>query len=136
MNLKWSIWILKLIWIVGLVGLILTGYHFEQYTQQNTNKTFNVLPLYWFYSIVPFLFGAYISLLFVKKWSFKINKPLLLCVTAPCFIISFYLPTVSTFFANATFLPNAFWVFELNSFGIVSMVAGLTLIVGLFNNVG
>ena len=130
----WSKWVLKLLWFVGLVVIILTSYHFEQSVQQNANKTFILSPLIWFYSTVPFLCGIYISLLFVKKWSFKMNKPLFICVTVPCLIISFYYPTVSTFFYNATFLPNVFFVFKLNSFGIAPIVAGLALILSLFSS--
>lgn len=127
-------WVLKLLWFVGLVVIILTSYHFEQLIQQYANKNFTLSPLLWFHSTVSFLCGIYISLLFVKKWSFKMNKPLFICVTVPCFIISFYYPTVSTFFANAKFFTNAFWVFKLNSFGIAPIVAGLSLIVSLFSS--
>ncbi|MBA9025555.1 hypothetical protein [Peribacillus huizhouensis] len=129
---KWSIWVLKLFWVVGLLGLLFMGFHFEQSLQQKASETYHILPLFWFYSIAPFLLGAYISLLFIQKWLFKMNKPLILCVSVPCLIISFYSPIVTTFFPNATFLPNVFWTFELSFFGITPMVAGLTLIVGLF----
>lgn len=132
MRPKWSIWVLKLFWVVGLLGLLFMSYHLEQSLQQKASETYHILPLFWFYSTAPFLLGVYLSLLFVKKWLFRMNKPLFLCVTVPCLIISFYLPTVTTFFSNLTFLPNVLWPLELSIFGIIPMVAGLTLIVGLF----
>ncbi|KQL50513.1 hypothetical protein AN964_22920 [Heyndrickxia shackletonii] len=137
---KWSKWGLKLLWVVGLFGLILIVYHFELTIKQTVDETYNVLPLVWFDSIVPFLFGVYISLLFVKEWSFKINKSLLLCITLPCLIISFFIPIVFTLVSNTTFSsyfsnePLPFWLFKLNSSRITPIVASLTLIVGLFQN--
>ncbi|WHY88738.1 hypothetical protein QNH39_13260 [Neobacillus novalis] len=137
MRLKWSKFVLMGIWVVGLFGLLLIGYHLELTIKQKADETFNILPLFWFYATVPFLFGIYISLLFVKGWSFKFNPPLFLCVTVPCLIISFYSPVVYTIVANTTFAssfngPAPFWLLKINSFGIAAIVAGLTFTVGLF----
>ncbi|MFF5399802.1 hypothetical protein ACFY5J_21035 [Peribacillus butanolivorans] len=137
MRLNWSIFFLKLIWVVGLFGLVLIGYQLELIINQKVDETFNILPLYWFHTTVPFLFGLYISLLFVKGWSFRINPPLFLCVTVPCLIISFYSPVAYTVVSNTTSassfsVPIPFWLYEINSYGIASIVAGLTFIVGLF----
>ncbi|MFO1443000.1 hypothetical protein KDN24_07185 [Bacillus sp. Bva_UNVM-123] len=135
---KWSKSVLKLLWVVGLFGLIIIDYHIEQTVKQTVDRTFNTLPLIWFNSIEPFLFGVYISLLFLKGRSFKINKSLLLCVTLPCLFISLYIPIVSTIASNATFSsylsnePPPLWLFKLTISGITPIVAGLTLFVGLF----
>ncbi|QCJ44796.1 hypothetical protein FAY30_24535 [Bacillus sp. S3] len=131
-------WGLKLLWVAGLVGFLLIVYQLERTIKQTVGETFNVLPLFWFDSMVPFLFGVYISLLFVKVWSFKINTSLLLCITLPCLIISFYSPIVFTLVSTTTFSsffsndPLPLWLFKINSSSIIPIVAGLTFIVGLF----
>jgi hypothetical protein len=138
MHLDWSKFAFKLIWVVGLIGLILVGFHYEQIIKQKVEGTYNPLPLYWFYSTVPFLFGVYISLLFVKVWSFKTDLSLFLCVTVPFLIISFYSPVIYTVVFNTTTTPSSFsvpipfWLYKINSFGIVPIVAGLTFTVSLF----
>lgn len=131
MRPKWSIWGLKLLWFAGLLGLILIGYHFKLKIEQIFDETFNPLYLIWYNSILPFLFGIYISLLFVKKWSFKINTPLLLCVAVPCLILSFYGPFVISIPFSFN-LPEPFWLLQINTFDIAPVVAGLTIVVGLF----
>ncbi|MBY0121627.1 hypothetical protein [Bacillus sp. S/N-304-OC-R1] len=133
MRPKWSIWVLKLLWFAGLLGLLFISNHFELIVKKKVNETFITLPLIWFYSIVPFIFGVYISLLLVKKWLFKMNKQLFLCVTVPCLIISFYYPIVATFFPNAAF-PFVFWIINPTSAGIASIVAGLSIIMAFFRS--
>lgn len=141
MHHKWLIWSSKLLWIVGLFGLILFGYHLEQIINQKANETFkNILSLFWFNATAPFIFGLYISLLFVKRWSFKFNPPLFLCVTVPCLIVSFYPPVVYTFASittsDSSFSANiSFWFFKINSFGIAPIVAGLTFFASLFRGI-
>ncbi|MBU8880100.1 hypothetical protein BGM26_14045 [Bacillus sp. FJAT-29790] len=131
MRPKWSKWVLKLLWFPGLLGLLFISNHFELIVKQKVTETFIHLPLFWFYSIVPFIFGVYISLLFVKKWLFKMNKQLFLCVTVPCLIISFYFPIVATFFSNAP-IPFVYWIINPTSTGIASIVAGLTFMLAFF----
>lgn len=131
MHPMWSTWIMKLLWFAGLLGLLYISNYFELIVKQKVNATFITLPLIWFYSIVPFIFGVYISLLFVKKWLFIMKKQLFLCVTVPCLIISFYYPIAATFFPNAPF-PFVYWIINPNSAGIASLVAGLTFILAFF----
>ncbi|MEH7386853.1 hypothetical protein V7147_15790 [Bacillus sp. JJ1521] len=136
---NWSKTGLKLLWVVGLFGLIIIVYHLELTIKQTVSETYNPLPLIWFDSIVAILFGVYIAILFVKVRSFKINKSLLLCITLPCLLISFLHPILFTLASNTTFTsffsnePLPFWLFILlESSRIPSIVTGLTLIVGLF----
>ncbi|MFF2448904.1 hypothetical protein ACFVSW_17575 [Neobacillus sp. NPDC058068] len=138
MRHKWLIWGLKLLWVVGLFGLLLIGYEFQQAIQQKVDSTFKVLPLFWFHGTVPFIFGLYISLLFVKGWSFKFNPSLFLCVTVPCLIVTFYMPVVFTFVSNtpsdSSFGADiSFLMLKINSFGIAPIVAGLTFFASLFH---
>jgi len=129
---------LNLIWVLGLLGAVLVVYHFQQIIKQDFESTYNPLTTYWFYATVPFLFGAYISLLFIKIWSFQFNKPLFLCVTIPLLFLSFYSPITYTIILNTTSTPSSFsvpipfWLYKINSFEIVPIVAGLTFILSLF----
>jgi hypothetical protein len=140
MRLNWSKFAFKLIWVIGLFGMVLVGFHYEQIIKHYVVTTFNTLPRFWFNSTVPFLFGVYISILFVKVWSIKINLPLFLCLTIPCLIISFYSPVIYTIVSNTTSTPSSFsvpipfWMIKINYFGIAPIVAGLTLIVGLLGD--
>ncbi|MGA3603088.1 hypothetical protein [Lysinibacillus agricola] len=129
---------LKLLWVIGLLALILVASHYQQVIKQDFEATYNPLNTYWFHSIVPFLFGLYSSLLFIKFWSLKIDIPLFLCVTIPLLILSFYIPVTYTIFSNIAPNPSSFsvpipfWLFKINSFELVPIVAGLTFIVSLF----
>ena len=129
---------LKLLWVMGLLALMLIAFQYQQIIKQDFEATYNPLSTFWFHSIVPLLFGLYSSLLFIKNWSFKINIPLFLGVTCPLLILSFYSPVTYTIFLNiapdpSSFsVPIPFWMFKINSFEIVPIVAGLTLIVSLF----
>lgn len=138
MHNRWSTFAVKLIWVVGLIVLVLLCYHWEQMLKQQVQTTYDVLPLFWFNSFAPFFIGMYTAPLFIKRWSFTLNTPLILCVTAPCLIFSFYDPMISTLTAKGVFLPSffsadlTFWLLSINSYGIVPLVAGCTLIYGLF----
>lgn len=140
MRHNWSKFALKLIWVIGLFGMVFVGFHYEQIVKHYVETTLNPLPQFWFNSTIPFLFGVYMSILFVKVWSFKINLPLFLCVTIPCLIISFYSPVIYTIVSNTTSTPSSFsvpipfWMIKINYFGIAPIVAGLTLIVSLFGD--
>lgn len=135
---NWSAVVFTIIWMIGLFALVLIGYHYEQIVRENTSYTFSMVPELWFYSSVPFLFGVYFSLLFIKEWSFNMNATLLLCVSLPCLLLSFYSPFAYTFVSITTPTPSSFsvpipfWIYKLNEFGIVPIVAGFTLITGLF----
>jgi hypothetical protein len=113
------------------------AYNMQMIMEQNRSETFNLLPVLWFSFAVPVLFGIYLSFLFIKNWSLKINVPLLLCVSLPCLILSMYTPVVSTVAmmtsssASLTF-PVPFWMLEINHLGIVSFVGGFSLFISLF----
>ncbi len=135
---QWSKYVWKLLWIAGLFAMIIISYQLEQSLRNHVATNFNPLPLFWFHTIVPAVFGVFIALLFVKSWSVKLNFPLILCVTIPCLLIAFYSPVILTIVQNTTATPDSYtvpiplWMHEINSNGIPSVVAGLTLIVGLF----
>ena len=129
---------LKLLWVMGLLAMILVAFHYQQVIKEDFEATYSPLFTYWFHSVVPFLFGLYSSLLFIKSWSLKIDIPLFLCVTFPLIILSFYSPVTYTIFSNLAPNPSSFnvpipfWLSKISLFEIVPIVAGLTLIVSLF----
>lgn len=131
---NWSTYVMKLFWGVGLFVLIFSSSTLGMSVQKKAESTFIIEPLFWFDSIVPFVFGLYLSLLFVKGWTVKVNKPLFLCVTIPCLILTLYVPSVYTFpfSPSVEYLPDPYWLLSKDSFRIIPIVAGLTLLPSLF----
>jgi hypothetical protein len=135
---QWSKYVWKLLWIVGLFAIVIISSQLEQSIKQHVATNYKMLPLFWFYSVVPVVFGVYVALLFVRIRSIKLNFPLILCVTIPCLLGAFYSPVIFTIVQNNTSTPDSYtmpipiWMYSTNAIGILSVVAGLTLIVGLF----
>lgn len=97
-----------------------------------SDSTFSIAPVFWTNFITLFMWGVYLSLLFIKKWTININLPLLICVFTPCFLISIFLPI-------ATILPLALpiggvWFSKVISSYFIEIVAGLTFMLSIFNN--
>ncbi len=139
MSFNWLRFGFQIIWLLGLFLLVVAFHHYEQAVKEIVGTTFNLAPQLWFTSSVPFLFGIYLSLLFVKKWFFKVNLQLLLSICVPCLILSFYSPIVYSFFTmtatSTTFsIPIPYWMIIINNFGIVSFVAGFTLVNAIFGS--
>ena len=67
-------WPLKILWLLGLIGLAYGSYSLEKFISQNAEETFTVMYLIWFNNLMPFLFGLYISLITIKTWNYKFNK--------------------------------------------------------------
>lgn len=139
---KGSSYFKKIIWVVGLVILVNISLDFRIQIQQTAHENFNVVPLLWFDVINSILFGFYISLLLVKKWSIKINHSLLWCVAVPSLLLLIIYPTLSTL-ASYELLPESFtynfistWLFKVTMSPpiVIGIVAGLTMILSLFNN--
>ena len=128
----WTSYVWKLLWLAGLFALIISSSNLGLSIQKKVDATFIIEPLFWFDTIAPIVFGIYLSLLFVKGWAFKIHKPLFLCVTIPCLILSLYVPSVYTFFPNVENLPDPYWLLSRDGFRIIPIVAGLTLFPSLF----
>lgn len=132
MRPHWSSYVWKLLWLAGLFALIISSSSLGWNIQKKVDDTFMIEPLFWFDTITPFVFGLYVSLLFVKGWTFKIHKPLFLCVTIPCLILSLYVPGVFTFYPSVENVPDPYWLLSRDGFRIIPIVAGLTLFTSLF----
>ena len=140
MRKNWSPYAWKLLLVVGLVTLLIINYHLEFKVKNHVQTTFHFLPMYWFQPIAGLVTGIYISLFSIKVWSVKWNWAFISCVAAPCFIIAFYFPVIYTIIQYTTSDPNNFsvpfpyWLMKINAHGIPSIVAGLTLILGMFGH--
>ncbi|QFG00195.1 hypothetical protein PB01_16015 [Psychrobacillus glaciei] len=105
--------------------------------KNHVSTTFYMLPMLWFNAIATFIFEIYISFLFIKFWSVRWNWSLILCVTIPCFIVACYSPVIDTIVQSTTSdlnsfsVPIPFWMMKINSLRIPSIVAGITLMVGM-----
>ena len=119
-------------WVIGLIFFVIGSYNLGVSVKHQVATTFNQSPQYWFSSIIPFFFGIHLSLLFLKKRSFKMNLPLLLCVSVPCMLFSFYIPIAFTFASSYALIP--FWMVKFNYYGYVSIVGGFTLTLSFIKN--
>lgn len=139
MRKNWSPYLWKLLWTVGLIALLTIKYNLELKVKNHMATTFQMLPIIWFQFIASFLLGNYLSLLFIKKWSVKWNWTLIVCVTLPFLIIACYYPIAVTIIENTSLDPNnysvpfPYWMLQINLHGIPAIVAGLTLMSGLFS---
>ncbi|TQR19320.1 hypothetical protein [Psychrobacillus vulpis] len=139
MRKNWSSYVWKLLWAVGLIALLIISYDLEIKVKNHVATTFRPLPYIWFQFIASFVLGIYLSLLFIKVWLVKWNWALILCVTLPLLIIASYFPIIVTTFESTSLDPNnysvpfPYWMMKVNLHGIPSIVAGLTLMVGLFS---
>ncbi|WP_313893652.1 hypothetical protein [Psychrobacillus sp.] len=137
MRNNWSKYVLKIFWVAGLIALIQVSMHFEGILKFNISTTFDPKYFAWYMATAPVFIGMYISLICKRKWSFKINVSMLLCITLPCFLIAFYSPvgmTIAIFTNNSISIPFPNWMIYISTSPIPSIVAGLTLILGLFGN--
>lgn len=132
----------NIIWVIGLIILVNLSSVFKTQLQEIAQLKFNHIPLLWFNVIIPILFGAYIAILLVKKWSININHALLWGVSIPCLLLLVIYPTLATL-STHEILPESFsyeftlnWLFKATiSMPIVfGIVGGMTLILSLFSN--
>ena len=136
---KWLSYFLKILWVVGLIILTIISFDYENQMHQTASETFNLIPVIWSKLFISIIFGLYFSLIFVKKWLFSINSSLLWCVAIPCITLSFAFPIFVTL-SSTDYLPEIISstpissglqkIYSTNVFGII---AGLTIILSLFN---
>lgn len=140
--MKESIWFsyfLKFIWTVGLIVFAILSIDYEYQLKQTATETFKFIPLIWSKLIISIVFGLYFSLLFVKKWSIRINPSLLWCVAIPCIILSFAFPILVSLSsagqlpADIASSPIPSWLQSIYSTNLFGILAGLTLILSFFN---
>lgn len=135
-NSKWTSYFWKLVWLVGLAVLAIISLNIVNHFKEMANVTFNFIPVLWINLVVSITFGIYIALIFINKWSLKLNPALLSCVSIPCILISFCYPVLATFasiFDNLTFSFIPYWLIRISTMGVFGIIAGLTLVLSFFS---
>lgn len=139
MRKNWSPYVWKLLWTIGLIVLLMISYNLELKVKTHVATSFHMLPIIWFQFIANLVLGVYLSLLFIKKWSFNRNWSLLVCVTLPSLFFACYYPIVISIIENTTAdpsnysVPFLYPVLQMNFNGIPAIISGLTLMIGLFS---
>ena len=135
-NSKWTSYFWKIFWVVGLIIMAIISSNIVNHFKQVASETFNLFPFLWSSLLVSIIFGIYIALIFVKKWSLNLNPTLLWCVTIPCTLISFFYPILATLgskFENLTFSFIPYWLIRISTLEVFGIIAGLTLILSIFD---
>jgi len=129
---KWSSYLWKLIWVIGLFLLTIISFNIKYKINVISASTYSIVPVIWTNFITLFMWGVYLSLIFIKKWTIKINLPLLICVYLPCFLFSLFGPLTTIFSLS---LPvGGIWFNKALSSNLIEIIAGLTFMVSIFNN--
>ena len=122
----------KALWVAGLIVLAIMSFDYTIQAKQTMGETLNQVSYVWTKLFISIIFGLYISLLLVKKWSLKINPSLLICVTIPCLLLSFSYPIWSIHEFNLSPLI-VFYLMKILSTDLLGTIGGLTLVLGIFN---
>nr|WP_106779232.1 hypothetical protein [Lysinibacillus timonensis] len=132
---RWQ-YFLKLGWIIGLVILANISLTVKDILLQMAKETFDGYPLIWLNLLVPFIFGIYISFIFIKQWTLNVNTTLLWFVSIPSLLISFCFPILVLLEKNwaisFSLIPS--WLIRISSMEVFSIVAGFTLLLSMFEN--
>lgn len=133
-ELKKPLYLWKIAWIFGLIFLANISLLVENHFKEIANETFNPIPLVWSDSLIPLIFGIYLSLVFMKRWSLYVDKTLLIFVFIPSFLVSFCYPILVMFDNWGISISIPYWLIRISNMEVFGIIAGLTLILGTFNN--
>ncbi|KAB2329978.1 hypothetical protein F7731_21180 [Cytobacillus depressus] len=135
---SWSSYFLKILWVIGLVILTTIIFNYENQVQQFSMDTFNLIPLFWFKFIISIIFGIYISIIIVRKWTFKFHASLFWCVAIPCLLLAIAFPLIITF---SSLIPESIayskvfqWIPHPPTSNIFGIVTGLTFVLSFFSS--
>lgn len=132
-------YLIKFIWLIGLIALAIIAFHLDNQIQQSASETYSLLPVIWSKLVISIIFGLYISLILVKKWSIKLDFSLLWCVAIPLLILSVAFPILASLSLSGHLSeivessPITFGLQKIFSMNIVGIIAGLTIILSFFN---
>lgn len=136
-NRKWSPYFWKIAWFIGFVVLVNFSFSVKKFLQQMASETFNAIPYLYSSIFISIIFGIYLALLFVQKWSFHVNMSLMICVCIPFLLLTFSSP-ILTILASFDLLPANFMLsakfFDIYATYTFGIIAGLTLILSLFSS--
>jgi len=132
-------YLIKFIWFIGLIALAIIAFNLDNQIQQSASETYSLLPVIWTKLVISIIFGLYISLILVKKWSIKVNFSLLWCVAIPSLILSVAFPILASLSLSGHLpgivesSPISFGLQKIFSMNIIGIIAGLTIILSFFN---
>jgi hypothetical protein len=135
---KWQSNLLKFLWVIGLIVLANLSFNVENQLSIEAKATFNPFPVLWVKPILSIVFGLYLSLIFINKWSIKLNASLLGCVAIPCLLLSFLFPLIATVSnSNPSYFSSSlinWWIYKMSSFEVFGIATGLTLMLSVFSH--
>ncbi|AWE07255.1 hypothetical protein DCE79_07625 [Lysinibacillus sp. 2017] len=121
----------KLAWVVGLLLLTIISFDIDKQIDSFSASSFNISPKFWANFLIHFIWGIYLSLICIKKWTFQINLPLLICVFLPCILFSLIIPISVVTSINVPL--GGIWFVKVLASGFIEIVAGFTLMLSIFN---
>ena len=127
---KLSPYLWKLSWVVGLFLLVIISFDIENQIDSYSSSTFDIIPKIWANFFIHFIWGIYLSLIFIKKWNFQVNLPLLVCVFVPCILFSLSFPISAL---TSLHITLGGWTIKVITSGLIEIVAGLSLMLSIFN---
>ena len=135
---KWSAYLLKIGWLVGLIILTIIVFNIENQIQRHVAETFDATFMYWSKPIIALTYGIYISLILIRKWTINLNLPLFWCVFIPNVILAFALPLWSFVLeieipSNNLSITIFTWLNKMYSSNLFGIIAGIALILSVFN---
>lgn len=131
MKRGWTAYVWKLLWLVGFI--ILLNFHFSLGKEINdtVSTTYEMTPLLWFKTVAPFVIGLYIALVFVKRWAWKFNLPLFLCVALPSLLI--HISTSLIYIVPIENITYPLWFASANTSNLIGIVVGISLVLSVFS---
>lgn len=132
MNRGWAKYVWKLLWFVGFIILLNFYFRLGHEIKDAASATFDMTPYLWFSAIMPFVIGLFIGLVFVKRWTWKFNFSLFLCVAIPSLVLHFSIPLIYIFPIENINLP--LWSMSASTSNIMGVVAGIALMLSLFSD--
>ncbi|MCM3388296.1 hypothetical protein M3649_09135 [Ureibacillus chungkukjangi] len=135
---KWSGYLWKLGWLVGLIILTIIVFNIENQIQRHVADTFDATYMYWSKPIIALIYGLYISLILVRKWTINLNPSLFWCVFIPNIVLAFAVPLWSFVLkieipSNNIAITIYTWLNRMYTSNLFGIIAGSSLILSIFN---
>lgn len=121
-----------LAWFIGFFILLLIDRHFIAVVTK-LKYSFIVLPSIWYGVLAPIVLGAYTFTAFVRKWTYKVCIPILICMSLPCLILALYVPVAFTLAAYNIHVRLPEWLPDSKDTDLISFAGGLALMKGFFS---
>lgn len=131
-NRGFPLFLRYLAWFVGFFILLLIDRHYIAVVTK-LKENFIVLPSIWYGVLAPIVLGAYTATAFVRKCTFKMCIPMLLCMSLPCLIFVLYVPIAFTLAVYNIQVRLPGWLPDSNATDLLSFVGGLALIKSFFS---